>query len=135
MGRLPQPRASAMGCHMAMTTGERTRFCVGPTRSLPVLVRESAFPSLMKAAEAGLIRSGWRAPERISSTTSPDPIGIAWTWIRFPAAVRWFPWLKAAVVSSIQFCFSDPYVKTSPTVELSEITPPLEDGVGEDWEE
>src|ERR1700730_5516235 len=39
-GSYLQPMSSAMGCHMAMTTGESSRFCVGLTRSFPVLARD-----------------------------------------------------------------------------------------------
>src|SRR5262252_925674 len=86
-GFLPQPRASAMGFHMAMTTGERTRLSVEAIRSLPLLVRDSALPNLMNAAEAGLARCAWRRPERILSMVSPEPMGRARTKIGFPLCV------------------------------------------------
>src|SRR5580692_520306 len=55
IGFLPQPSDSAIGFHIAMTTGERTRLCVVPTRSLPYMLRERALPISMKADEAGLM--------------------------------------------------------------------------------
>src|SRR5262249_31404284 len=56
IGFLPQPRASAIGFHIAITTGESTRLSVEAIRSLPYLFCDWAFPSLMNAADAGLIR-------------------------------------------------------------------------------
>jgi hypothetical protein len=50
---LPQQIASAIGFHIAMTTGDRTRLSVELTSSWPVLLCDSALPSLMKAAEEG----------------------------------------------------------------------------------
>src|SRR5262249_61282074 len=55
IGLLPQPMASAIGCHIAITTGESTRLRVEPTTSLPLLILDSALPSLMNAADAGLM--------------------------------------------------------------------------------
>jgi hypothetical protein len=52
-GFLPHPMASAIGFHMAITTGDNTTFPAGVTRSLPNLDRDSALPSFTNAAEAG----------------------------------------------------------------------------------
>jgi hypothetical protein len=78
-GFFPQPIASAMGFQIAMTTGERTRFCVSPIKSCPVLTLDSALPNLMKADEAGEVISAWRLPLISSSMQSPDPSGMAVT--------------------------------------------------------
>jgi hypothetical protein len=107
-GRRPQPIASAIGRHMAMTTGDSTRFFVSPIRSLPVRARDCALPSLRKAAEAGLVKWACRAPASRSSMSSPEPWGTASTWITLPEAVRWPPALKRALISLIHSSFSEP---------------------------
>src|SRR5271165_4099370 len=112
-GRLPQPRASAMGFHMAMTTGDKTKLSVLPIKSLPVLARDSALPSLIKAADAGLAKCAWSCPERILSTVSPEPMGMARTKMVFPFGVLVLLRLNAAVTSAIHFSFSEPYGNTS----------------------
>src|SRR5262249_4656544 len=122
MGFLPQPSASAMGFHIAITTGDNTRLSVGPIRSFPYLLCDCAFPSLMNAPEAGLMRSGWRRPSITSSMASPEPIGIACTKIGLLLLVRWFSRLKLSVAWLIHFSFSEPYVKVSCTLSA--------DGVG-----
>jgi len=50
IGFLPQPKASAIGFHMAITTGERTRFSVGPIRSLAVLALGFRVPQFYESA-------------------------------------------------------------------------------------
>src|SRR5215831_15576995 len=122
MGFLPQPSASAMGFHIAITTGDNTRLSVEPIRSFPYLLCDCAFPSLMNAPEAGLMRSGWRRPSITSSMASPEPIGIACTKIGLLLLVRWFSRLKLSVTSLIHFSFSEPYVNVSCTLSA--------DGVG-----
>src|SRR5215470_15305504 len=107
-GFLPQPMASAIGFHIAMTTGDSTRLSVEAIRSLPVLVRDSALPNLMNAAEAGLARCACRRPDRILSMVSPEPIGSARTKIGLPLCVFRPLRLKAAVTSLIHFSFSEP---------------------------
>jgi hypothetical protein len=62
----------------------------------------------MKAAEAGLVRWALRPPASSSSIASPEPMGIARTTIVCPLVVFRPSRLKAAVVSSIQGCFSEP---------------------------
>src|SRR5262245_9110747 len=47
---------------------------------------------------------------------SPEPIGMAVTLIRLPPLVLFSPSLKLLVTSSIQPCFSEPYVKISSSV-------------------
>src|SRR5271165_1819273 len=111
IGFLPQPIASAMGFHIAMTTGESTRFSVELISSWPVLLCDLALPNLMKAPDAGLIRCGCRVPSRTSSMHSPEPMGIARTNIRLPPCARWSSRLNLSVTSLIQRSFSDPYVK------------------------
>src|SRR5262249_18040441 len=112
-GFLPQPIASAIGCHIAITTGESTRLSVAPIRSLPVLERDSALPSLMKAAEAGLAIWACSRPDRMLSIVSPEPIGKARTKIPLPLDVFVPLRLKEAVTSLIHFSFSEPYGKTN----------------------
>ena len=87
-GRPGQPRASAIGRHMAITTGESTRLRLSPTRSLPVRARDWALPSLRKAADAGLVRWAFRTPDSRSSISSPEPCATASTRMRLPATVR-----------------------------------------------
>src|SRR5208283_4978085 len=76
IGFLPQPNASAIGFHMAMTTGDSTRFSVELTKSLPVLLCDLAFPSLMNAPEAGLTMCAWVVPSKTASMHSPEPMGM-----------------------------------------------------------
>src|SRR5215470_5578264 len=102
-GFLPQPMASAMGFHIAMTTGDRTRLSVEAIRSWPVFVRDSALPSLMNAAEAGLARCACSRPDRILSINSPEPIGTVRTKIVRPLRVFAPERLNVAVTSLIQF--------------------------------
>src|SRR5882724_5576421 len=113
IGFLPQPIASAIGFHMAITTGESTRFSVGPSKSWPVLARDFALPIFTKAAEAGLVMCVFLLPERISSMHSPETMGIAVTTICLPLPVFLALRLNASVTSCIHFSFSEPYVKTS----------------------
>src|SRR5215471_10812954 len=108
IGFLPHPIASAIGFHMAVTTGESTRLSVGPTRSLPVRARDCALPILTKAADAGLVMWVLRVPARISSRHSPDPMGIAVTTICLPLLVLRRLRLKESVTSLIHFSFSEP---------------------------
>src|SRR5271165_752621 len=124
MGFLPQPSASAMGFHMAITTGDSTRLSVDPIRSLPYLLCDSELPSLIKALDAGLIMSGWFRPSRTSSIASPEPIGTARTKICLPPLVLWPARLKSLVTSVIHFSFSDPYVKTSSSALSGRATAP-----------
>src|SRR4029077_13804350 len=86
-GFLPQPIASAIGFHIAITTGDRTRLSVDAMRSLPVFERDSALPNLMNAPDAGLARCACRRPERILSMVSPEPIGSARTKMVLPLCV------------------------------------------------
>jgi hypothetical protein len=79
-----------------------------PEASFPILARDSAFPRVMKAEDAGLVKCVCRRAERISSMQSPEPIAICVTKIFFPLAVFWPSALKACVASLIQFSFSDP---------------------------
>src|SRR5215470_2723303 len=97
-GFLPHPIASAIGFHMAITTGDNTRLSVAPMRSLPVFARDSALPSLMNAAEAGLARCALSRPDKMLSMVSPEPMGIARTKIGFPLGVFWPLRLNAAVM-------------------------------------
>src|SRR5215471_19555699 len=87
IGFLPHPIASAIGFHIAITTGESTRLSVEPIRSLPVFDRDSALPSLINAAEAGLAICACNRPERMLSIVSPEPIGSARTKICLPLGV------------------------------------------------
>src|SRR5271157_350488 len=112
MGFLPQPMASAIGFHIAITTGDSTRFSVDVISSCPVLVCDWALPSLMNAADAGLMRCGWRDPLSTSSMHSPDPMGMARTKMRLPPGARWSSRLKRSVTSLIQRSFSEPYVNS-----------------------
>src|SRR5262249_10243871 len=107
MGFLPHPIASAICFHIAMTTGERTRLSVEPIRSLPVFDRDSAFPSLMNAADAGLAMCACNRPDKMLSIVSPEPMGIARTKIGLPLEVFAPLRLNAAVTSLIHFSFSD----------------------------
>src|SRR5689334_6836541 len=111
MGFFPHPMASAMGFHMAITTGESTRLSVWPSRSWPVLERDWALPIFTKAADAGLVMWVLRLPERISSMHSPEPMGMARTKIRLPLDILRPLRLKESVTSAIHFSFSEPYVK------------------------
>src|SRR5215468_5921035 len=112
-GFLPQPIASAMGFHKAMTTGDKTRLSVEAMRSLPDFARDSAFASLINAAEAGLTRCACILPERMLSMDSPEPIGRVRTKIPLPPDVFTPLRLNAAVASLIHFSFSEPYGKMS----------------------
>src|SRR5215469_10009395 len=96
-GFFPQPIASAMGFHMAMTTGERTRLSVEAMRSLPDFARDSAFASLTNAPDAGLTICACILPERMLSMDSPEPIGRARTKIALPLEVLIPLRLNAAV--------------------------------------
>src|SRR5262249_217280 len=113
IGFLPHPIASAIGFHIAITTGDSISVSVGPNRSLPVLALDCALPSLIKAADAGLGRWACRVPERSSSIASPEPIGIAFTNIALPLAALCSPRLNWSVTSLIQASFSELYVKTN----------------------
>src|SRR5215475_3231509 len=108
IGFLLHPIASAIGFHIAITTGESTRLSVEPIRSLPVFDRDSVLPSLMKAAEAGLAMCASSRPDKMLSMVSPEPIGIARTKIGLPLGVFAPLRLNAAVTSLIHFSFSDP---------------------------
>src|SRR5215475_6906049 len=107
-GFFPQPIASAIGFHMAITTGDKTKLSVEEMRSLPDLARDSALASLINAPEAGLTRWACILPERILSMDSPEPIGRARTKIGLPPEVFAPLWLNAAVTSLIHFSFSEP---------------------------
>src|SRR5215475_13448506 len=107
-GFFPHPIASAMGFHMAMTTGDRTKLSVEAMRSLPDFARDSALASLMNAPEAGLTRCACILPERMLSMDSPEPIGKARTKIAFPLEVFVPLRLNATVASLIHFSFSEP---------------------------
>src|SRR5215468_8868455 len=112
-GLLPQPIASAIGFHMAMTTGVSTRLSVDAIRSWTVFARDSALPSLMKAADAGLAICARNRPDKTLSIVSPEPIGSARTKIALPLGVLVPLRLNAEVTSLIHFSFSEPYGKTS----------------------
>jgi hypothetical protein len=99
---------AAIGFHMAMTTGESTRFSVLGIKSLPVFARHCALPSRMKAADAGLVRWGFATPAMISSRHSPEPLGCAVTRMALPPPSFTPRLLKSAVAASTQACFSDP---------------------------
>src|SRR5215470_455337 len=107
-GFFPQPIASAMGFHMAMTTGDRTRLSVEAIRSFPDFARDSALASFMNAPDAGLTIWACILPERMLSIDSPEPIGKARTKIALPLAVLTPLRLNAAVASLIHFSFSEP---------------------------
>src|SRR5262249_16516973 len=109
-GLLGQPSDSAMGFHMAITTGERTKFfvLVGSIRMLADLARASALPSSIKAPEAGLIKWALVRSLSTSSIDSPEPIAVALTWMRLPEEIRTLALLNAPVTSLSQFCFSEP---------------------------
>src|SRR5215469_11746053 len=127
IGFLPQSSASAIGFHIAITTGDNTRLSVGPIRSFPYLLCDWALPSLMNAPEAGLMTSGWRRPSITSSIASPEPIGIACTKIGLLLLVRWLSRLKLSVTSLIHFSFSEPYVNVSCTLSADGVgTSPLD---------
>src|SRR5215469_3878298 len=113
MGFLPQPMASAIGFHIAITTGDSTRLSVLLIRSFPVLERDSAFPSLIKAAEAGLARCACSRPGRMLSIVSPGPMGMARTKMGFPLFVFALLRLNSLVTPVIHFSFSEPYGNTS----------------------
>src|SRR5215831_11742123 len=127
-GFLPHPIASAIGLHMAITTGDKTRLSVDAIKSFPVFARDSAFPSLMNAAEAGLARWACIRPERILSIDSPEPMGRARTKIVFPLCVFARLRLNAAVTSLIHFSFSEPYGKTSSSAPRGGAGASFEDG-------
>src|SRR5215813_294961 len=112
-GFFPQPIASAMGFHMAITTGDRTRLSVEVMRSFPDFARDSAFASLINAPDAGLTRCACILPERMLSMDSPEPIGKGRTNIGLPLEVFAPLRLNAAVASLIHFSFSEPYGKMS----------------------
>src|SRR6202007_347932 len=67
------PNAFAIGSQIPITTGERTRFLVGPTTSRPSFARPSVLPSLTNTSEAGLTRSAFWLSLIILSMHSPDP--------------------------------------------------------------
>src|SRR5262249_39471322 len=102
-----QPSASAIGFHMAITTGLSTRFFVLPNNSLPPLALASALPRMMNALLAGLLRWALRFSVSNSSMHSPLPMGMAVTrMVRAPTLAP--DWLNAAVTSLIQVSFSEP---------------------------
>src|SRR5271157_3402644 len=107
--------ASAISRHIATTTGELTRLVVGPTRSPWPCSRDSSLPRRMNAEAAGLTRCVFRRCVSTSSTISPEPTGTATTLIRSPLGKVRPEALNWRVTSSIHFCFSEPYVKTSST--------------------
>src|SRR5579872_1486959 len=107
MGFLPQPMACAIGFHMAITTGERTKLSVLASRSLPVLARDCAFACLINAADAGLSKCACCCPESTASISSPEPMGVALIKMRRPLAVLCPAPLKGPVTERIQFSFSE----------------------------
>ena len=104
-----QPSASAIGFHIAMTTGESTRFSVGADQVLArSCARDCALPSLMNAADAGLVRCACRAPgEQLVDALARahrdrrDRDDVSARRLRRGA-------LKTSVVSLIHFSFSEP---------------------------
>jgi len=105
--------AAAIGFLIAINTGDRTRLSVSVIWSCPVFERDSAFPSLIKAAEAGLARCACSWPERMFSMVSPEPMGMARTKMGFPLFVFALLRLNSLVISVIHFSFSEPYGNTS----------------------
>src|SRR5258706_3163791 len=82
-----QPRASAMGRHMAMTTGLRTSLSGVPViRSSLWVLRQAAFSTGIYRPEAGLQTVGCDAPEIIMSPDSTEPRAMAVTPISLPEA-------------------------------------------------
>src|SRR5437899_1282005 len=97
MAFLGQPSCSARDFHMAMTTGEVTRILLGDTSGPSPFFFDVASPIFRYASDAGLTR--WAGPAllslyldgralRMSSISSPEPIGRAVTWMTFPLLVR-----------------------------------------------
>ena len=74
-----------------------------PVGKLPVeIVQQILAGGASVCAQAGIPVAGGH------SIDSPEPIGMAVTWIFFPEAVRLPALLKFVVTSVSQFCFSEP---------------------------
>jgi hypothetical protein len=74
----------------------------------------------MNASEAGLTTSAFWVSSMILSMHSPEPSGMASTWISFPSLVLYPPSLKVAVTSFfLQFCY-EPQIGANETANQAE---------------
>src|SRR5579883_1916765 len=114
-----QPRASAIGRHIAMTTGLFTRegfsLALVPTMVVPYLCCHCSLRRMSQTLPAGLQMSGLIVPSIMLCMDWPEPsLGMVCTVIGPSQAVRCC-WLKLAMTSFIQACFSVVYARVSVT--------------------
>src|SRR5258708_39240501 len=105
-----QPSASAIGRHMAITTGLNTRLLGVPvTRSSLWVLRQAAFSTGIYRAEAGLHTVACTWPDTIISPDSSEPSAVALMLITLPLAVLCCSELYCLTSGARHCCFSEPY--------------------------
>lgn len=109
IGLAGQPRASAIGFHIAITIGDRTTGSPAGASDFGLPLRCQASPSRVRyALEAGLNTTGFSLPSRIAVIASPDPIALPFATNSRPSFDLVALVLNAPICSSSQLFFSLP---------------------------
>jgi hypothetical protein len=111
-----QPSTCAIGFHIAITIGDSTSGSPAGAIGLvwPSRDCQAWLSSVTYAPDAGLYTAGFCEPARIAAVASPEPLGLAVTWITLPPVTAWLA-LNALTCSSSQVFFSLPYTISSST--------------------
>src|ERR1700753_197323 len=103
-----QPSASAIGFHIAITTGKITTEspCGAIAALCPGFESHASFKSVRYASDAGLNTAGSTRSSKMSCIASPEPIALPSTVNGAPDASFGFVLLNSAICSSSHCFFS-----------------------------